>query len=153
MGLFKKKVAIYSPANGLVKSIDQVNDQMFAAKALGDGFAVEPTNDLIVSPIDGTVTSVFPTKHAISLKTKNGLEILLHIGIDTVELNGVGFDIKVEAGDKVTAETTLAVVDFEQVKTAGKETDVMVIFTNLEKKILEISEGQAVIGQEIGSVK
>lgn len=153
MGLFKKKVAIYSPACGLVKSIDQVNDQMFSAKALGDGFAVEPADNSIVSPIEGTVTSIFPTKHAISLKMKNRLEVLLHIGIDTVELNGAGFDIKVEEGDKVTVETTLAVVDFEQLKIAGKETDVMVIFTNLDKKTLEISEGQAVIGQEIGIIK
>lgn len=153
MGLFNKKVAIYSPACGLVKSIDQVNDQMFSAKALGDGFAVEPADNSIVSPIEGTVTSIFPTKHAISLKMKNSLEVLLHIGIDTVELNGAGFDIKVEEGDKVTVETTLAVVDFEQLKPAGKETDVMVIFTNLDKKTLEISEGQAAIGQEIGIIK
>lgn len=153
MGLFNKKVAIYSPACGLVKSIDQVNDQMFSAKALGDGFAVEPADNSIVSPIEGTVTSIFPTKHAISLKMKNSLEVLLHIGIDTVELNGAGFDIRVEEGDKVTVETTLAVVDFEQLKTAGKETDVMVIFTNLDKKTMEISEGQAAIGQEIGIVK
>lgn len=153
MGLFNKKVVVYSPANGLVKSIDQVNDQIFASKALGDGFAVEPTDASIVSPIEGTVTSIFPTKHAISLKTKNGLEILLHIGIDTVELNGAGFDIKVEDGDKVTAETMLVVVDFEWLKTAGKKTDVMVIFTNLDKKTFEISEDQAAIGQEIGIVK
>lgn len=153
MGLFNKKVVIYSPVNGLVKSIDQVNDEMFAARALGDGFAVEPEDDVLVSPIEGTVTAIFPTKHAISLKAKNGLEVLLHIGIDTVELNGLGFDIKVEEGEKINSETILAVVDFAQLRAKGKETDVMVIFTNLDQKKVEVKEGQAVSGQEIGVVK
>lgn len=153
MGLFNKKVVIYSPVNGLGKSIDQVNDEMFAARALGDGFAVEPEDDVLVSPIEGTVTAIFPTKHAISLKAKNGLEVLLHIGIDTVELNGLGFDIKVEEGEKINSETILAVVDFAQLRAQGKETDVMVIFTNLDQKKVAFKEGQAVSGQEIGVVK
>lgn len=152
MSIFGKKTIIYSPANGLVKSIEKVNDEMFAAKALGDGFAVEPIAESIVSPIEGTVISVFPTKHAISLKTKQGLEVLVHIGIDTVELNGEGFSMKVEEGDKVTDETVLAEVDFSLLAAKGKETDVMVIFTNLDKKKFVFKEGQAAAGQEIGTV-
>ncbi|MGG5316294.1 PTS sugar transporter subunit IIA [Enterococcus sp. AZ072] len=153
MGLFNKKTTIYSPAKGFVKSIERVNDQMFAAKALGDGFAVEPAAELIVSPIEGTVVFVFPTKHAISLKNKQGLEVLLHIGIDTVELGGAGFTIKVSEGDQVTEETALAEVDFSLLASKGKETDVMVIFTNLEKKTVVFDEGQVVAGQAIGTIK
>lgn len=153
MRLFNKKTTIYSPAKGLVKSIEKVNDEMFATKALGDGFAVEPTEELIVSPIEGTVVSVFPTKHAISLKTKQGLEVLLHIGIDTVELGGAGFTIKISEGDQVSEETVLAEVDFSLLAAKGKETDVMVIFTNLDKKSFVFEEGQALAGQEIGTIK
>lgn len=126
---------------------------MFSTKALGDGFAVEPVDGTIVAPIDGTVMSIFPTKHAISLKTKQGLEVLVHIGIDTVELNGSGFTIKVEEGEKVTAETVLAEVDFNFLESKGKDTDVMVIFTNLDKKVLELEEGQSSSGKEIGMIK
>lgn len=153
MGLFNKKSIVYSPVNGTVKSIEKVNDEMFSTKALGDGFAVEPVDGTIVAPIDGTVMSIFPTKHAISLKTKQGLEVLIHIGIDTVELNGSGFTIKVEEGEKVTAETVLAEVDFNFLESKGKDTDVMVIFTNLDKKVLELEEGQSSSGKEIGMIK
>lgn len=153
MGLFNKKSIVYSPVNGTVKSIEKINDEMFSTKALGDGFAVEPVDGTIVAPIDGTVMSIFPTKHAISLKTKQGLEVLIHIGIDTVELNGSGFTIKVEEGEKVTAETVLAEVDFNFLESKGKDTDVMVIFTNLDKKVLELEEGQSSSGKEIGMIK
>lgn len=153
MGLFNKKSIVYSPVNGTVKSIEKVNDEMFSTKALGDGFAVEPVDGTIVAPIDGTVMSIFPTKHAISLKTKQGLEVLIHIGIDTVELNGSDFTIKVEEGEKVTAETVLAEVDFNFLESKGKDTDVMVIFTNLDKKVLELEEGQSSSGKEIGMIK
>ncbi|MDT2523118.1 PTS sugar transporter subunit IIA [Enterococcus raffinosus] len=153
MGLFNKKSIVYSPVNGAVKSIEKVNDEMFSTKALGDGFAVEPFDGTIVAPIEGTVMSIFPTKHAISLKTKQGLEVLVHIGIDTVELNGSGFTIKVEEGEKVTAETVLAEVDFNFLESKGKDTDVMVIFTNLDKKVLELEEGQSSSGKEIGMIK
>lgn len=153
MGLFKKETMVYSPVTGYVKSIEQVEDEMFASKALGDGFAVEPLEGAIASPIIGTVTGIFPTKHAISLEAKNGLEVLLHIGIDTVELNGSGFDIKVEEGESITPDKTIAVVDFTYLKAKGKQTDVLVIFTNLGKKTLEITNGKSVFGQKTGSVK
>ncbi|MBX8937808.1 PTS glucose transporter subunit IIA [Enterococcus gilvus] len=152
MGFFNKKSLVYSPAKGLVKSIAKVNDEMFSTKALGDGFTVEPADGTITAPVNGTVTSIFPTKHAISLKGKNGLDVLLHIGIDTVELNGSGFTIKVEEGEKVTGDTVLAEVDFDFLQAEGKDTDVMVVFTNLDKRTLEIEEGQADTGQEIGVV-
>ncbi|MGM0216154.1 PTS sugar transporter subunit IIA [Enterococcus sp. AZ109] len=152
MGFFSKKVTVYSPVKGTVKTIDQVNDEMFSTKALGDGFAVEPADGVIVSPVEATVTSVFPTKHAISLKTKNGLEVLIHIGIDTVELSGSGFEIHVKEGTKVTQDTKLAVVDFNYLKSEGKDTDVMVVFTNLNKQTLTVETGQVSSGQEVGLI-
>ena len=146
MGLFKKKNVIYAPANGVVKSIEQVKDEMFSTKLLGDGFAVVPTDDLVTAPIEGTVVSVFPTKHAISLKAKNGLEVLVHIGIDTVELNGAGFDTR------VSAESVLANVDFPFLASQGKETDVIVVFTNSAQRTLVITEKQGRCGQAIGVI-
>ncbi|MBO0451528.1 PTS sugar transporter subunit IIA [Candidatus Enterococcus murrayae] len=153
MNLFKKGCLVYSPAKGLVKSIDEVNDEMFSTKALGDGFAVEPDEGFITAPVEGTVIAIFPTKYAISLRSKNGLEVLVHIGIDTVELNGSGFTIKVEVGEKVAFDTLLAEVDFDFLENEGKDTDVIVVFTNLGKNNLELEEGQANRGQTIGVVK
>ncbi|MDT2738841.1 PTS glucose transporter subunit IIA [Enterococcus canintestini] len=153
MAFFKKKTMIYAPVDGLVKSIDQVNDEMFSTRALGDGFAVEPKNTSIYSPVEGTILSVFPTKHAISIKSKTGIEILVHIGIDTVELNGDGFKIFVEEGAKVSQNTKIAEVNFEYLKTQEKDTDVMVIFTNLDKKKLSLTTGNYNYGQEIGNIE
>ena len=153
MGGFNNKTAVYAPVKGAAKILDKVNDKMFSTKALGDGFAIEPVNETIVSPVEGTVMSIFPTKHAISVKTKKGLEVLIHIGIDTVELNGTGFSICVSEGEKVSSRTEIAKVDFDYLKAEGKDSDVIVIFTNLEKKVLAITEGQKNLGEEIGLIK
>ncbi|MDO4814960.1 MAG: PTS glucose transporter subunit IIA, partial [Gemella sp.] len=103
---------------------------MFSQKMMGDGYAVEPVNGNIYSPVSGTVTSVFPTKHAIGLLTDNGLEVLIHVGLDTVALNGAPFSVKVTDGDKVKAGDLLLVADLEAIKSAGKETTTIVVFTN-----------------------
>ncbi|MBC1743580.1 PTS glucose transporter subunit IIA [Listeria welshimeri] len=153
MNIFKKKTIIYSPGNGLIKSIDKVNDELFSTKALGDGFALEPNESSIFAPVEGTVTSIFPTKHAISIKTASSLEVLIHIGIDTVELNGDGFNLKVKEGTKVTKETKIVEVDFPFLESNGKDTDVIVIFTNLKEKPLAITEGLMKVNQEIGTIK
>ena len=131
--LFKKKVPVYQPVSGKVVSLQEVADEVFSSEMMGIGFAVQPDSSEIVSPINGTIDSVFPTKHALTIKGDKGLEILIHIGTDTVELNGEGFDIAVKAGDKVTAQQKLATVDFDSIKAAGKGTDVMVIFPSLDK--------------------
>ncbi|PZF88722.1 sugar permease [Listeria ivanovii] len=153
MQLFKKKTIIYAPGNGVIKSIEKVNDELFSTKALGDGFALETTEHHIFSPVEGTITSVFPTKHAISIKTTSNLDVLIHIGIDTVELNGEGFTVKVEKGMKVNKDTAIVAVDFPYLKTQGKDTDVMVIFTNLKAKAFTIKEGNTAAKREIGIIK
>ncbi|WDT64960.1 N-acetylglucosamine-specific PTS transporter subunit IIBC [Companilactobacillus crustorum] len=121
----------YSVANGYLEDIEEVSDSTFAQKMLGDGFAVVPTDGKIVAPVDGTITTIFPTKHALGIKTDNGLEVLVHMGIDTVQLKGEPFTIKVVEGQEVKHGDQLAQVDLDKIKTAGKKTDMMVIVTNM----------------------
>lgn len=119
-----------SPMTGNVIALEDVADQTFAQKMMGDGFAVEMTKGNVVAPFSGEVTMVFPTKHAIGLVNKEGVEVLLHIGMDTVELNGEGFELKVQQGDIVTQGDLLVVVDIDYVKEQGKSVVSPVIFTN-----------------------
>lgn len=136
---FKKNV-IYTPVEGFVKGVESVNDEMFACKIMGDGFAVCPQDSMVYSPVVGEIVSVFPTKHAIFIESNTGLEVLVHIGIDTVELDGKPFEIKVKSGDFVNENTLLAVVDFELIEQFNKNTDVIVIFTNLDDKLFILDE-------------
>lgn len=140
-GFFKKKteaapvtkdVAVHAVANGTVIPISDVNDVVFAQKMMGDGFAVIPTDGTITSPVAGEVTSVFPSQHAIGITTPNGLEVLVHMGINTVELNGKGFTTSVKPGDQVTPETVLSTVDLDVLKEEGKDTAMIVILTNMD---------------------
>lgn len=149
----KKKIDLAAPATGILRSISEVPDQVFASKAMGDGYSVTPSDGAIYSPINATVDSVFPTKHAIGLKTKSGVEVLLHIGIDTVELNGEGFITHVSAGDSVTPETKLVDVDLNYLTQQSKATDIMVIFTNLDKQQLQYTTGDVTAGQIIGTLE
>ena len=121
---------VLSVADGEVKPITEVKDPVFSAKMMGDGFAVEPENGNIYAPVSGIVTSVFPTKHAFGLLTDNGLEVLVHIGLDTVALNGVPFSVKVTEGQRVTAGDLLVVADLAAIQSAGRETTTIVAFTN-----------------------
>lgn len=124
----KKKKTIFSPMTGQLIPLATVKDPVFSQGMMGPGFAIEPTSGEIYSPVEGTVTNIFPTKHALSLKSKNGKEILLHIGIDTVALQGEGFDILTKENAKVTKETLLARVDRDYLKQHGKHDTLMVLF-------------------------
>ncbi|WP_303219595.1 PTS system trehalose-specific EIIBC component [Enterococcus asini] len=124
---------IYAPVEGEVIMIGEVADPVFSQKMMGDGFAVRPKGQEIYAPVAGTITSIFATKHAIGILTPAGAEVLVHMGLDTVELNGAPFDVKITEGASVTSETLLAVMDLTAVKAAGKGTDVVVAFTNREK--------------------
>ena len=135
--------------------ISAVADETFAGKLLGDGYAVEPQDGEIVAPVSGTVTSVFPTKHAIGLKTTSGLEILLHMGINTVEMNGAPFTLHVAAGDEIAAGSAVATVDLEAIKSAGKATTMMVVITNMDHvaKLILNPTGQVTSGDLIGAAE
>lgn len=121
----------YSVANGYLEDIEKVSDPTFAQKMLGDGYAVVPTDGKITAPVDGTIATIFPTKHALGIKTASGLEVLVHMGIDTVQLKGEPFEIKVKEGQEVKHGDQLAQVDLDKIKQAGKKTDMMVIITNM----------------------
>lgn len=121
---------VYSVVDGQVVALEQVKDPVFAQKMMGDGFAVEPANGNIVSPVSGTVSSIFPTKHALGLVTEAGLEVLVHIGLDTVSLEGKPFTVHVAEGQKVAAGDLLVTADLDAIRAAGRETSTVVVFTN-----------------------
>ncbi len=121
---------VYSVADGQVVALEQVKDPVFAQKMMGDGFAVEPANGNIVSPVSGTVSSIFPTKHALGIVTEAGLEVLVHIGLDTVSLEGKPFTVHVAEGQKVAAGDLLVTADLDAIRAAGRETSTVVVFTN-----------------------
>ena len=158
MGFFKKKAnneEFLSPMKGNVRKLVDVPDQVFSEKVMGDGFAIEPTGGKVVAPISAKVAAAFPTGHVFGLKASDGTEILIHIGIDTVQLNGEGFDVKVKTGDDVKQGDTLAEIDLDVIKAAGKSVISPIIFTDgktvevrkknrevslLEKRIVDIFE-------------
>lgn len=119
-----------SPVNGRLIALSEVNDEVFSQKMMGEGFAVEPIDGIIYSPVSGVVVSIFKTKHALGIKTSSGLEVMIHMGLDTVELQGKPFNILVKEGDKVTPDTQIAKIDLEQVKEAGKDPIILTLITN-----------------------
>ena len=121
---------IVNVADGKVLAITEVNDPVFSQKMMGDGFGVEPVNGTVYAPVAGIVTSVFPTKHALGLLTDEGLEVLVHMGIDTVDLKGAPFTVNVKEGDKVSAGDKIAQMDLAAIQKAGKQTTIIVAFTN-----------------------
>ncbi|WP_420810424.1 glucose-specific PTS transporter subunit IIBC [Halobacillus ihumii] len=135
-----------SPIQGRVLPITEVPDGVFSGKMMGDGFAIEPKDGKIVSPINGKVLNVFPTKHAIGLQADNGMEVLIHIGIDTVKLKGEGFTSLIEEGDTVKQGQALMEVDLDYVKAHAPSIVTPIVFTNL-------SEEQSVELKATGEVK
>lgn len=121
---------LVAPLSGKLIKIEEVEDQVFASKAMGDGFAIELTNGLVVAPFSGEIIMTFPTKHAYGLKTSNGVELLIHIGMDTVQLEGNGFESFVQVGDFVKQGDKIASVDIDYVSKQGKSLVSPIIFTN-----------------------
>jgi len=142
--------SLYAPLSGQIIELEKVSDPIFAKKVMGDGYAVEPTDTKIISPVAGTVSLV--QGHAIGLMRADGLEILLHVGIDTVSLNGVPFNFKVKVGDVVDGGDVLGKVDWLQVEAAGMPKTTMVLITNTADKLadLQVDYIQADAGQKIG---
>lgn len=119
-----------SPMNGKLYKLSDIADEAFSSGAMGEGFAIELADGMVTSPCDGEVIAVFPTKHAYGIETANGNEILIHIGMDTVELNGEGFESFVKVGDKIKKGDKIAKVDLEYVKNHGKSLVSPVVFTD-----------------------
>ena len=143
---------IASPASGKLIAIEDVPDQAFASKAMGDGFAIEPTDGKIVAPFSGTVTVAFPTGHAYGIKAANGKEVLIHIGMDTVELEGKGFHGRVKQGDTVHQGDVLTEVDLDYIKSQGKSAVTPVILTDGTAVTL-LKKDQSVQAGETGIAK
>lgn len=153
MGIFgfgKKKEEFVSPMKGEAIPMEQVPDPVFAEKVMGDGFAVIPADGTVKAPLSGTVEAAFPTGHAFGIKTEDGMELLIHIGIDTVKLEGKGFEVFVKQGDTVKQGDVLVKVDLEYVKQQGKSTVSPVIFTSgetvslLKKGMVEAGEAKII---------
>ncbi|EFU11923.1 PTS system IIBC component [Enterococcus faecalis TX1341] len=148
-----KKKDFVAVATGEVIPMAQVNDPVFSQKMMGDGFAVKPLEGEVVAPISGKVLSVFPSKHAIGLQTEEGIEVLVHMGIDTVEMATPAFESFVKEGQSLKAGTKLAKMNLDVIEQAGKETTIIVAFTNSDKveqvviNQLGITTAGTVIGQ------
>lgn len=140
----KSNLELYSPAKGNILPMEQVPDEVFSGKALGDGFAVKNHNGEVYSPVDGVITNIFPTKHAIGIETREGHQILIHMGIDTVNLQGKPFTIKVQEGQSIKHGDFLAKMDTEEIKSAGKED--MVIIVAMESKQGQIVNDPETLG-------
>lgn len=126
-----KKIDLSAVTDGSYVQLTDVKDKTFASKALGDGYAMYSKDGVIFAPVTGKIKSIFPTKHAIGIETTNGTEVLIHMGIDTVELKGVPFEILVKVGDSVKAGTQIATMDLKALKKADKDSVIMVILTNI----------------------
>lgn len=138
-GLFKKKeepagktekYVVTSPVKGQVIPLKEVSDPAFAEGILGAGVAVIPADGSVYAPVDGTVAAAFPTGHAVGLLSDDGMEVLIHVGIDTVSMKGDGFCLKVGQGDKVKRGDLLLTFDAQKIEAAGHETTTMVLVSN-----------------------
>ena len=125
------EIALISPIKGEVKDISESSDETFASKVMGDGILVNPSEEIFVAPADATVELVFPTKHAIGLSLKDGSQILMHCGINTVSMNGEGFEVYVEEGQEIKQGDKLIKMDLEKVKQAGHSTQTLMIVNEL----------------------
>ena len=133
--------AVYAAAEGTVKDIEASTDPTFANKVLGDGVVIFPEDGTVMAPCKATVSLVYPTGHAIGLTTADGAEILIHCGVDTVNMNGEGFETLVKEGQEVTAEEALIRFDIDLVKKHGYSPEILVIFTELpEGKTIKTEE-------------
>lgn len=146
----EKEGVIYAPVNGKAATLEALDDGMFSEKIMGDGIVIAPSDGEFISPVSGTVESVFPTGHAYGIRTVSGIEVLIHIGLDTVSLNGKGFKAHVTQGQKVSAGDRLATVDLNAVKNAGYRVETIVIVTSENEIIDRISADTVVkVGEKL----
>lgn len=128
-----REITVLAPVDGDIVPLEAVDDPVFAQKMVGDGLAIMPTSDTVVAPVAGTLTQLFPTGHAAGITTPEGIEILIHVGMDTVELKGEGFTKLAEQGMEVEVGTPLIRLDLAKLQTTAKSLVTPVIITNMPK--------------------
>ncbi|MDA1475272.1 PTS sugar transporter subunit IIA [Bacillus changyiensis] len=140
-----KEETVFSPADGKVISLSEVPDPVFSQKMMGDGIAIEPANGEIVSPVNGEVIQLFHTKHAIGIRSLSGVEMLIHIGLDTVSMEGEGFTAHVKEGDKVKVGDPLITCDLELIKEKASSTITPIVIMNGDvlERIQKYEDGEA----------
>lgn len=149
MGLFSKTLELVAPLSGEVIDIAKVEDVTFSQKMLGDGIAIVPVDGKLVAPADGTIIQLFHTKHALGIDIK-GLQLLIHVGMNTVELNGEGFTAHVAEGDKVKKGDLLLEIDLDLLREKGYPIETPVVITNMEDvKNLKVNAGTVAAGQDV----
>lgn len=153
MLFFKKKNQIFSPIeNGILKALKSLNDSVFSEGMLGKGFVIQQSDGKVYSPIQGTIISVFPTNHAYGIQNKNSLILLIHIGIDTVNLNGKGFKSFVNIGNNIKQGDLIAKVDLNLLKENQVISDVICLVTTdskIQPESINIDEGKKVNKNEL----
>lgn len=148
--LRSKEIEIIAPMTGKAINIREVPDPVFAEKMLGEGVAIEPTDGLVLSPCKGKVVQIFPTNHAVGIEVKAGIDLLVHLGIDTVELNGKGFERLVEEGQDVEVGTPLIKMDIDLVAREGKSTVTPIIVTTMDQiQKIDITKGAVRAGKDV----
>jgi PTS system beta-glucosides-specific IIC component len=153
-GAKNDKIILVSPLTGSVLPLNKVEDQVFSSGALGKGVAIEPTVGKLCAPADGTVTTLFPTGHAVGITTTDGAEVLMHIGMDTVEMDGEGFEIAVKQGDTIKQGDLLVTFDIEKIKQAGYSTVTPIVVTNTNDylDVLDMNQEEVLQGEDFLTV-
>lgn len=128
--LNRHKLTLYAPMEGALLPLEHVADPVFSEKMMGDGIAIVPSHGDVVAPAKGEIVQIAPSKHAIGLRTEDGAELLIHVGLDTVELGGVPFHVHVNVGDQVDVGQRLLTADLEYIKQAGKDPVTPIVVTN-----------------------
>lgn len=153
MGLFgfgkKKEEKIHAHLNGTFVKIEDVQDPVFSQKMMGDGFAIDPNEGVLYAPVEGEIVNLFPTLHAVGIKSTNGFEILMHIGLDTVNLKGEGFEACVKVGDNVKVGQELIKFDLEGVAAKVPSMVTPLVVTNLEGKEVNIKDTEVKAGETV----
>lgn len=149
--LFKKRneVDLYAPCSGKIIALENVSDPVFSQKMMGEGIAIIPSDLKIVAPFNGRIVQIPETNHAIGLNDENNNEVLLHIGLETVELNGEGFKAKVQTGDYVKTGEVLMELDLDYLQKNAKDTITPIVITNNEKQLQLTDASEAIAGETV----
>lgn len=150
----QKSLIVKSPLKGEVVKLENVPDPVFSEKMTGDGLAIKPDDKNVYAPVDGKITQLFHSHHALGITTENGLELLLHLGLETVNLNGEGFTVFVEENQNISAGDKLFEVDWQLIEEKAESTITPIIITNMElvEKIEVLKDGITSVGDELYKV-